>query len=450
MKRRRIYFVSLVILIGSIIGCGSLWHMAVKEQTRILAADRIETFAKEVQQQILTFDWVGLSEKISYPIKIGDIIYETKDAFAAEYFTYNDEFRKKIQEETCENMFVNLQGIRMGESGQVWFTDLFYTESGTAEPKIYAINGLLNQEAAEAQTTALTMEQVVALADEPKDFLILNEELRKYWIHDRKNDLDEKTIAYSTIYSVWDKEEEYQLHISYKKKRAELDMVLLSRVSDGEQILLYDAENVYRRVYQANGEDVTAYFAHHKQISDYFTAEIPENLAIGDYHAIKVGAGGSCLISSDAEDNAYLEELMVYANKDMLPLPIEWYAIGGMCCFYDCIEWEEGHISYVSNVSIHSCSMGEGENLEGCEVPARLELVGQDLFTGTSLSEAEMIYGEIPLEKQVVRQWYVYFAKPESRDVYVIWLNAELFSRAEMVRFAESVRFTEEAFQNRR
>lgn len=300
----------------------------------------------------------------------------------------------------------------------------------------------------EAQTTTFTMEQVIALADLPKDFLILNEELRKYWIHDKMKDLDEETIAYSTTYPIWYKEEEYHFDITYKKKREELDMVWLSRMSDGEQILLYDAENAYRQTHQANGEEVTAYLEHHKQISDYFTAELPENLTIGPYHAINVGAGGSCLISSDAEDNAYLEEWMAYADKEMLPLPMEWYAIGGMCCFYDCVEWEEDQIRSISNISIHSCLMGEGENLEGCAVPARLELVEQDLFTTSSLDKAEKMYGEIPQEKQAVRQWYVYFAKPESREVYVVWLNSELYGKEEMIRFAESVRFTEEAFQN--
>lgn len=214
---------------------------------------------------------------------------------------------------------------------------------------------------------------------------------------------------------------------------------------------MYDAESAYRKIHLANGEEIVAYLERHKQMSDYFSAEIPENLTVEPYHAQIGYGGGSCLISSDASDNAYLEELMIYAEPEKLPLPIEYYSIGGMCCYNDyCIDWEGEHISHIPLGAIHSYPMEEGENLEGCEVPAYLVMMGQDLFTTVFLDEAEKKYGEIPWEKQVVRQWYVYFAKPDSRDVYVIWLNADLYSKEEIIQFAESVRFTEQAFQNKR
>lgn len=71
----------------------------------------------------------------------------------------------------------------------------------------------------EEERTSLSMEEVITLADQPKDFLVLNEELRKYWIYDVKKDLDEKMYAYATTYSIWYQEEEYLLDIVYRKKR---------------------------------------------------------------------------------------------------------------------------------------------------------------------------------------------------------------------------------------
>ena len=414
-------------------------------------SEKAENFAKEVKQQILTFDWEGLSENILYPIQIGNTTYFSKEEFMAEEFTFSDEFRKKLEEESCEGIIESEQGIGLEETKQVCINDFFVFELSlsAAEPKVLEINGLWNQKTVEVQQTALSMEQVVALANQPKDFLLLNEELRKYWIHNVENDFDKNIIAYSTVYSVWHKEEEYLFEIVYQKKRAEIERVCLRRVSDGEEIFLYDAENAYRQIHLANGEEVLSYLEEHRQMSDYFTVQLPENFIIAPYDARIGYGGGSCLISNNTADNIYLEELMVYANLEELPLSIEWYSIGGMCCYCDCVDWEEDKISHISIDSIHRMPAESGENLEKCEVPAYLEMVGLDLFTMVSLEEAEKKYGEISPEKQMVRQWYVYFAKPDSRDVYVIWLNADLYSREEVIQFAESIHFTERAFQNK-
>ena len=364
--------------------------------------EKAESFAKEVKQQILTFDWEGLSEKILYPIQIGNTIYQTKEEFMAEDFTFSDEFRKKLEEETCEGIFVNKREAELEETQQVCINDFFVFDLSEAEPKVLEINGLLNQKAVEVQKTIVSMEQIVALASQPKDFLILNEELRKYWIHNVRNDLDKNIIAYSTIYSVWHKEEEYLFEVVYQRKRAELEGVYLRRVSDGEEILLYDAENAYRQLHLANGEEVLSYLEEHKQMRDYFTAELPENFIIAPYHAQIGYGGGSYLISNHTADNIYLEELMVYVNPEELPLSIEWYSIGGMCCYYDCVEWEGDKISHISVDSVHRMPIESGENLEKCEVSAYLEMVGLDLFTMVSLEEAERKYGEISQEKQMI------------------------------------------------
>lgn len=480
MKKRWIYIIGAAILLGGITGCSKTGSMEKETQIYItekteqtettnqtityqseeqaaetqqsetqiqdeaISSQSAEAFAKAVRQQILAYDWNGLSEKIMYPITIGDTTYQTKEEFAAEEFTFDDSFRKALEEETCENMFSNWQGIMMGENGQVWISEVLNEDLSSQGFQVSGINGLLNEKAAEARKKQWTMEQVIELANQPKDSLALTEELRKYWIHHPASDLDESILAYGTDYSLWYEEEEYLLHIAYSKKRKELDSVTLRRLNDREVIILYFEESAYREIHQADGAEVNAFLKQHQQISDYFTAELPANLTAGSFLA-ELGYGGSYLISSKEEDNAYIEDLTAYVDKEMIPN--EWYSIGGMCInsVYE-VEWENGKISSIPIYSNHISPIGEGESLEGCEVPAYLELMECDLYTAASLTEAENKYGEIPREKQTSRIWYVYFAKPESKEVYTIWLNADLYSKEEIIEFAESVRFTEKAF----
>lgn len=464
MKRRWICVLSAAILLGIMTGCSNV--RSAEEETQELeeslesqstqdfywmcnfSKDEVEDFAKEVKQQILDYDWEGLSEKILYPITIGEMTYETKEKFAAEEFTFDDRFRKLLQEESCEDMFCNWQGMMLGETGQVWISEFLNEDLSSQGLKVYGINGLLNKEAAEAKKKNLTMEQVIEIASQPKDFLVLNEELRPYWIHEPDRELDEHMLSYTTTYSIWYQEEEYLLDIVYMKKWAELDMVLLWRVTDGDSIVLYFAERPYKNVHQADGKEVEAFLEHHRQMSDYMTAELPENLTVGQFNAGIGNGGGSFLISSNMEDNAYIEDLMATVDQSSWP-PSEWCSIGGMCCCdgYE-LEWENETINRISYLSNHRGFVGTGEILEGCEVPARLELVFNDLYTAATLYEAEKKYGEIPEEKWHSYMWYVYFAKPESKNVYAVWLNADLYSKEEIIAFAESVRFTESAFEN--
>lgn len=453
MKKRWIYVLSAAVLLGSVTSCSSV--RSAEEETQIqnfygctyFSKDEVEDFAKEVRQQILDYNWEGLSEKILYPITIGETTYESKKEFAAEEFTFDDRFRKLLQEESCEDMFCNWQGIMLGETGQVWISEFLNEDFSSQGLKVYGINGLLNKEAVEAQKKNLTMEQVIEIASQPKDFLVLNEELRPYWIHEPDRELDERVISSTTTYSIWYQEEEYLLDIVYMKKWAELDTVSLCRVTDGDRIILYFAEKEYKKVHEADGKEVEDFLEYHRQMSDYMTAELPENLSIDQFYAWIGDGGGSFLVSSNIEDNAYIEDLIATVDPDWPPS--EWYSIGGMCCCngYE-LEWENETITRIPSQGNHRGFIGTGESLTNCEVPARLELVSNDLYTLASLHIAEEKYGEIPREKWNSRMWYVYFSKPESKDVYAVWLNADLYSKEEIIRFAESVRFTESAFED--
>lgn len=105
------------------------------------SAIEVENFASEVRSLILAKDWNGLSEKIEYPLTVGETTCADSAAFLALDLDANvsQDFLDGIEAETCHEMFCNFQGIMMGESGQVWINET----AGTGELKVTALNGLL-------------------------------------------------------------------------------------------------------------------------------------------------------------------------------------------------------------------------------------------------------------------------------------------------------------------
>lgn len=105
------------------------------------SAIEVENFASEVRSLILAKDWNGLSEKIEYPLTVGETTCADSTAFLALDLDANvsQDFLDGIEAETCREMFCNFEGIMMGESGQVWINET----AGTGELKVTGLNGLL-------------------------------------------------------------------------------------------------------------------------------------------------------------------------------------------------------------------------------------------------------------------------------------------------------------------
>lgn len=109
-----------------------------------LPSDTVEQFAQEIKADILKHQWEALSEKIYYPITIGDTIIDSSQAFLAlepgEHL--RPEFVSAIEAESCKEMFCNYQGIMMGAEGEIWISAIY--EDGEHEVlEIVALNGML-------------------------------------------------------------------------------------------------------------------------------------------------------------------------------------------------------------------------------------------------------------------------------------------------------------------
>ena len=95
----------------------------------------------------LEHDWPAISSEISYPITISDITYnnsadflDASDSFAS---SLEEDFFSVLEQEDCIEMFCNWEGIMLGETGQIWISEVLDAESRSQGLKIVAVNGML-------------------------------------------------------------------------------------------------------------------------------------------------------------------------------------------------------------------------------------------------------------------------------------------------------------------
>ena len=114
-----------------------------------ISRTEVENYAAYVKQSFMEHDWLTISSEISYPITISGTTYPDSAAFldASNNFdsNLNEKFFSYLEEEDCVEMFVNSQGIMLGETGQIWIADVLDDKSNTHGLKILAINDLLKE-----------------------------------------------------------------------------------------------------------------------------------------------------------------------------------------------------------------------------------------------------------------------------------------------------------------
>ena len=106
----------------------------------------VEAFAATVRQAYLEADWNTLAPLIDYPITVAGQELGTPQEFTAYMFEKvpAEEDAAAMEEEDCKDLFVNGEGICLGD-GEIWLTDVNFDGVGqTGEPllKIIAINGV--------------------------------------------------------------------------------------------------------------------------------------------------------------------------------------------------------------------------------------------------------------------------------------------------------------------
>lgn len=296
------------------------------------------------------------------------------------------------------------------------------------------------------------MAEIVALSELPKDQNLL-EAIRKWWPEIPSEDKENETEAelnYVNQYPFSYRGETYRLLVSVLKEDGSLDYASVIREPTGEWLNIYQTPEAVEHygMILAGGEETKEFFETHASMADYVTYRLPEGLTDSGYRAdLGDGGGGSLFLTEDEDQKARLEELGRYVDRDSVP--DAWLAAGGIIRWnadYLNRRFDTGSLMETAIPWNHTTYWGELVSVEDCEVPALLEPLCHDLYTPSSLEEAEKRYGPIPEENQTSRMWYVFFARPDSDVMYAIYLNGDLYKKEDALKLARSVHFKEEAF----
>ena len=296
------------------------------------------------------------------------------------------------------------------------------------------------------------MAEIVALSELPKDQNLL-EAIRKWWPEIPSEDKENETEAelnYVNQYLFSYRGETYRLLVSVLKEDGSLDYASVIREPTGEWLNIYQTPEAVENygMILAGGEETKEFFETHASMADYVTYRLPEGLTDSGYRAdLGDGGGGSLFLTEDEDQKARLEELGRYVDRDSVP--DAWLAAGGIIRWnadYLNRRFDTGSLKETAIPWNHTSYWGELVSVEDCEVPALLEPLCHDLYTPSSLEEAEKRYGPIPEVHQTSRMWYVFFARPDSDVMYAIYLNGDLYKKEDALKLARSVHFKEEAF----
>ena len=296
------------------------------------------------------------------------------------------------------------------------------------------------------------MAEIVALSELPKDQNLL-EAIRKWWpeiLSEDKENETEAELNYVNQYPFSYRGETYRLLVSVLKEDGSLDYASVIREPTGEWLNIYQTPEAVENygMILAGGEETKEFFETHASMADYVTYRLPEGLTDSGYRAdLGDGGGGSLFLTEDEDQKARLEELGRYVDRDSVP--DAWLAAGGIIRWnadYLYRRFDTGSLMETAIPWNHTSYWGELISVEDCEGPALLEPLCHDLYTPSSLEEAEKRYGPIPEENQTSRMWYVFFARPDSDVMYAIYLNGDLYKKEDALKLARSVHFKEEAF----
>ena len=213
--------------------------------------------------------------------------------------------------------------------------------------------------------------------------------------------------------------------------------------------------NIYRtpedvkhyRMTLPDEEGIRRFLDTHTAMTDYLTYRLPRGLSNQGYTEALSSTGGNVFAASDPEDIKRLDQLASHIDYDFVPH--SWWAAGAVERYsggWPNRRFSQGELADIGLPWNHSVFITEPVRVIDCEAPALLVLVQHDLYTADSLEDVEAEYGPVPEEDQTSRMWYVFFAKPDSSEVYSISLNADLYEDTDVLKLARSVYFTDKAW----
>ena len=165
-------------------------------------------------------------------------------------------------------------------------------------------------------------------------------------------------------------------------------------------------------------------------MSKYLMYNLPHSLSDGEFSQELGYLGGNLFI-----DNETASVIAMPASESV---GYGWNSFGGVEMYYKLNStFENNTFQSISLPWNHSEFIEKPVVLDDCDEPALITLVVHDLYT---------VVEETNNDQRISRMWYVFFTRESSDISYTLFLNADFFSKEEMIILAKSVEFKDGAF----
>lgn len=216
----------------------------------------------------------------------------------------------------------------------------------------------------------------------------------------------------------------------YGYERNEIDSIGIFDITTGDGQLLYmtPKENGFYP-----NTDILSFLSKDYGLEQYLTYTLPEGEKLGDFRVGIVDHFDGALFDRTVTD--------IHGNS----IPTFFNASGGLLvCTTDDVEFifTDGTITHVQGVQINHMEIIEkGESYRTEDFSVYLVKTAFDLFTASELEEYETVNNvKLTVQDTTSRYWYAYMGKEGSSQKYLAFLNADLYSKADMLNFINQIR----------
>ena len=211
-------------------------------------------------------------------------------------------------------------------------------------------------------------------------------------------------------------------------RKGEIDSVLIVDTETGDSQLLYSADEKYEVNVNLNSFLSKVY-----DIRQYLSFALPEGLRLGKYVADLTDTFSGHPFESNGQTD--------FLGDSVSVLKTELGGIGVNQNGNDIFEFKDGKVKKFSGIrQNHMRIISEGQWIENDDMTACLCEYEFELFTGPEQEEYEREHNVTLSHKESTsRYWYAFLGKEGKDETYVVYLNADLFSKKEMKDFVKTI-----------
>ncbi|BBF45112.1 hypothetical protein lbkm_3871 [Lachnospiraceae bacterium KM106-2] len=291
------------------------------------------------------------------------------------------------------------------------------------------------------QREKLTMEKLVAFMNAGKLDHMTYQEFCAYanGVKVDYSNTDDGSLTAWIHFSLKYKKDTYRLEVSYYKpktaegyghKEYEIDDIRLCNKATYEEVILYSSQPEKCKV----TKNIKDFLNYKEDIKTYVKYILPQKLEQSRF-TYRDWEGGGCRF--------YLKNKKKSESKWQ-----QWACDGGVGLLQEedlMISLKNQKISVNGLEDNHCESISKLEQLSDCQIPAAIQKWKFDLYTIPEIEKAKEAGKEIPIKDQTARVWIVFLKKDNKSRGFVFYLNANYFTKQQMITFARTAKFTKQA-----